>query len=139
MSSYFDGNKSVSRRQPTTSTLVARPAMAQSQTEMNQQATSKFKKQDKELNKVYKQILNEYSADTVFIKTLKYSQKIWIRFRDAEVKMRYPEIDYAGTATLMCQAQLMEEITKARIKTLKVWLTGIIEGDVCSGTVKVKN
>ena len=119
--------------------IAAGPAMAQSQAEMNQQATSKFKKQDKELNKVYRQILNEYSADTVFIKNLKSSQKIWIRFRDAEVKMRYPGIDYAGTATSMCKAQLMEEITKARIKTLKVWLTGIIEGDVCSGTVKVKN
>jgi len=119
--------------------IAAGPAMAQSQTEMNQQATSKFKKQDKELNKVYKQILNEYSSDTVFITNLKSSQKIWIRFRDAEVKMRYPGIDYAGTSTSMCKAQLMVEITKARIKTLKVWLTGITEGDVCSGTVKVKN
>ena len=119
--------------------MAVEPAMAQSQTEMNQQATSKFKKQDKELNKVYKQILNEYSSDTVFIKNLKSSQKIWIQFRNAEIKMRYPDVDYAGTATSMCKAQLMEEITKARIKTLKVWLTGIIEGDVCSGTVKVKN
>jgi len=119
--------------------IAARPAMAQSQTEMNQQATSKFKKQDRELNKIYKQILNEYSADTVFIKNLKSSQKIWIQFRNSEIKMRYPGIDYAGTATSMCQAQLMEEITKARIKTLKVWLIRITEGDVCSGTVKVKN
>ena len=119
--------------------MAVEPAMAQSQTDMNQQASSKFKKQDKELNKVYKQILNEYSADTVFIKNLKSSQKIWIQFRNAEIKMRYPGIDYSGTATSMCKAQLTEEITKARIKTLKVWLTGITEGDVCSGTVKVKN
>jgi uncharacterized protein YecT (DUF1311 family) len=118
--------------------IAAEPAIAQSQTAMNQQATSKFKKQDRELNKVYKQILNEYSADTVFIKNLRSSQKIWARFRDAEVNMRYPNIDYAGTATSMCKAQLMEEITKARIKTLRVWLTGITEGDVCSGTVKAK-
>ena len=119
--------------------IAAGPAKAQSQTDMNQQASSKFKKQDKELNKVYKQILNEYSSDTVFIKNLKSSQKIWIQFRNAEIKMRYPGIDYAGTATSMCKAQLMEEITKARIITFKVWLTGNIEGDVCSGTVKVKN
>jgi uncharacterized protein YecT (DUF1311 family) len=115
------------------------PATAQSQAEMNQQASSKFKKQDDELNRVYKQILKEYSADTVFIKNLKISQKLWIKFRDAEVNMKYPGGGYSGTSTPMCKAYLMEEITKARIETLKVWLTGIEEGDVCNGTVKVKN
>ncbi len=119
--------------------MAVEPAMAQTQADMNQQAISSFKKQDLELNKVYKQILHEYSADTVFIKNLRWAQKIWIRFRDAEVKMKYPGNDYSGTSTPMCKAHLMEEITTARIKTLRVWLAGNEEGDVCSGTVKLKN
>ena len=119
--------------------ISVEPIMAQSQSEMDRQAIGKFNKQDQELNKVYKQILKEYSNDTVFIKNLKSSQKLWIRFRDAEVLMKYPDNDYAGTSTPMCKAHLMETLTKARIETLKVWLTGIIEGDVCSGTVKVKD
>ena len=31
----------------------------------------------------------------------------------------------------------LDELTKSRIKTLKVWLDGIEEGDVCSGSVKI--
>jgi uncharacterized protein YecT (DUF1311 family) len=115
------------------------PAKAQSQMEMTQQAVNKYQQSAHELNKIYKQILKEYSTDTVFIKNLKSCQKIWIQFREAELQMKYPGIDYAGTSTAMCKAHLMEAITKARIKTLKVWLTGMTEGDVCSGTVKVKN
>ena len=37
----------------------------------------------------------------------------------------------------MCEASYLDELTKSRIKTLKVWLDGIEEGDVCSGSVKI--
>jgi uncharacterized protein YecT (DUF1311 family) len=118
---------------------AAGSVVAQTQQEMNQKAVNNYKKADKELNNTYKQILKEYAADSVFIKNLKVSQNIWVKFRDAEVKMKYPDDDYAGTATQMCKAQLMEQITKSRKKTLGVWLTGIMEGDACMGTVKVKS
>lgn len=111
----------------------------QTQTDLTQTAVNAYKKADKKLNSTYKQILKEYVADTVFTKNLKTSQSLWIRFRDAEVKMKYPDDDYAGTSTPMCKAQLLEKITAARTKTLNVWLTGIPEGDVCAGTVRAKN
>jgi len=113
--------------------------VGQTQSDMNQAAVNAYKKADKKLNNTYKQILKEYAADTVFTKNLKASQSLWIRFRDAEVKMKYPDDDYAGTSTPMCKAQLLEKITAARTKTLNVWLTGIPEGDVCAGTVRAKN
>jgi hypothetical protein len=53
--------------------------------------------------------------------------------------MKYPGIDYAGNVAPMCKANLIETITETRIKTLRVRLSGIIEGDMCSGTVKVKH
>ena len=114
---------------------------AQTQLEMNQQANDSYKKVNKELNEIYKQILTEYKTDTVFIKNLKSSQRIWITFRDAELKVKYPEreTEYYGSIHPVCVANYLEKLTRERINTLKVWITGIEEGDCCSGSVKMNN
>lgn len=114
---------------------------AQTQLEMNQQANDSYRKVNKELNEIYKQILTEYKTDTVFIKNLKSSQRIWITFRDAELKVKYPEreTEYYGSIHPVCVANYLEKLTRERINTLKVWITGIEEGDCCSGSVKIKN
>ncbi len=39
---------------------------------------------DTELNEVYNKILKEYKSDKVFICSLKESQNLWIKYRDAE-------------------------------------------------------
>ena len=64
---------------------------AQTQSDLNKNANQGFLKADKELNEVYNKILKEYKNDTVFIKSLKKSQKIWIQLRDAEMEMKFPE------------------------------------------------
>jgi uncharacterized protein YecT (DUF1311 family) len=58
---------------------------------MNQQSFDSYDKADKELNNVYKKILEKYKSDTLFIKNLKISQRIWITFRDAELNMKFPD------------------------------------------------
>jgi uncharacterized protein YecT (DUF1311 family) len=114
-------------------------AAAQNQAELNAEALKSYKKADMELNKIYQQIQKEYISDTVFLKNLKASQRTWITFRDAELKMKYPETDPTayGTSHSMCLSIYMEKLTKERIKTLKVWLEGVKEGDICAGSVKV--
>ena len=62
-------------------------SFSQSQMEMNQNASNNYLKADRELNRVYKQILTDYKNDSTFIKKLKVSQRLWIRFRDAELEM----------------------------------------------------
>jgi uncharacterized protein YecT (DUF1311 family) len=113
---------------------------AQTQAEMNQEASLDFKQQDAELNKVYKEILTVYKEDTLFIKTLKTAQRAWVLFRDAHVNSLFPDKDGAdfGTSGRMCYSQALAEITKKRVAELKVWLEGIEEGDVCAGSVKTK-
>jgi uncharacterized protein YecT (DUF1311 family) len=113
--------------------------ISQTQNEMNQEAYASYQKADKELNTVYKKILNEYKADTEFIKNLKTAQRIWITFRDAEMKMKYPDRGdyYYGSIHPMCLSGFLEELTRERIKTLNVWLEGIPEGDACLGSVKM--
>jgi uncharacterized protein YecT (DUF1311 family) len=122
------------------SLMIASFSFSQTQSEMNIDAENSFEKADKELNDVYTMILKEYKEDTAFIKNLKISQRIWIQFRDAEMNMKYPQREdgYYGKVESMCWYKYEEDLTKERTKKLKVWLQGIKEGDVCIGSVKIK-
>jgi uncharacterized protein YecT (DUF1311 family) len=111
---------------------------AQSQLALNMKAGNDYEKADKELNVVYRRILKEYAAQPVFIKKLKVAQRLWVQLRDAEVAARYPERENYGSGVAMCESTYLEMLTRERIKFLRVWLTGIAEGDVCSGSVKIK-
>jgi uncharacterized protein YecT (DUF1311 family) len=99
-----------------------------------------YKKTDKKLNEVYQAILKEYKSDTEFIKNLRTSQRIWISFRDAEAKVKYPDREdgYYGSIHPLCVSLYLEELTLDRISTLNLWLKGSEEGDACSGSINVK-
>lgn len=120
--------------------LIANLSFGQTQQEMNQNEYRTYKKSENEINSVYQKILKEYSSDSEFLKNLKTAQRLWIQFRDAEVKAKYPDRThgYYGTVHPMCLSIYMTQLTNERIKTLRVWLTGIEEGDVCSSSVKTK-
>ncbi len=111
---------------------------SQTQGEMNLEASESYKKADIELNDIYKAILKEYKEDTTFIKNLKASQRVWITYRDAELKVKYPDPRSYGSVYPMCVSMYMEILTRERINTLKVWIDGIEEGEVCKGSVKMK-
>jgi len=112
----------------------------QTQLELSESQFKLYEKADKELNFIYQKILKEYKADTAFIKNLKTAQKLWIQFRDAEMKMKYPEREpgYYGSIQPLCWSIYLTELTQSRSKTLNIWLDGIEEGDACGGTVKRK-
>lgn len=114
---------------------------AQTQYEMNTDAGAKYQAADKKLNILYQEILKEYAVDTAFIRNLKVSQRIWIQFRDAEMKMKYPDRPdgYYGSVFPMCWAEYLTQLTQERINTLQEWHDGTPEGDVCCGSVKRKN
>jgi len=97
-----------------------------------------YKKTDKKLNEVYQAILKAYKSDTEFIKNLRVSQRIWITFRDAEVKVKFPDREdgYYGSIHPLCVSLYLEDLTKDRISTLNLWLKGSEEGDACSGSIK---
>ena len=105
-------------------------ASAQTQLEMNEDANDVFKRADKELNKVYQNILVEYKSDAEFIKNLKASQRNWIKFRDSELNMKYPERDYGyyGSMHALCVSEYLEKLTQERINTLRMWLADAEEG-----------
>jgi uncharacterized protein YecT (DUF1311 family) len=116
-------------------------AFGQTQLQMNEDAQKKFLLTEKDLNNVYNKILLSYKADTAFIKNIKISQRLWLKLRDAEMLAKYPEREqgYYGSVSPMCWSIYKEELTRGRVEKLKIWITGIEEGDVCSGSVRIKN
>ena len=113
---------------------------AQTQIDINQTAANNYQAADKALNTTYQQILKDYKDDTAFTHSLKTAQRIWIQFRDAEMLARYPnrEPGYYGTMLPACWSNCMTTLTTRRTADLKLWLTGIPEGDACAGSVKTK-
>jgi uncharacterized protein YecT (DUF1311 family) len=113
-------------------------SFSQTQAEMNKEAYAEFNESDKRLNEIYKTILLKYKTDTIFVENLKKSQRIWIRFRNAEMEMKYPNDPKKSYGSIYptCRAFYLKEITDNRIKTLNIWVRGIEEGEVCLGSVR---
>jgi uncharacterized protein YecT (DUF1311 family) len=119
--------------------LLFSSLIAQTQSEMNESVMKDYKMSDQELNSVYNQILIDYKDDINFIAKLKTSQLQWIRFRDTELEMKYPEPDKQasyGTMFPMCKYSYLALLTEERTKKLKEWLTPRMDGEGCSGSVK---
>lgn len=122
--------------------LVVCNAPAQTQAEMNDGACAKYKKADAEMNAVYLQVLNKYKSQTAFVSKFKAAQRAWVAFRDAHLESLYPEpnkLQAYGSVNPVCRCGVLTELTAERTKQLKQWLNGAEEGDVCSGSVKIKN
>jgi uncharacterized protein YecT (DUF1311 family) len=117
-------------------------ALAQTQSTLNINSTAQFESADNELNTTYQQILKLYQDDPLFINKLRATQHAWIQFRDAELEALYPiqenenpRFKY-GSVYPMCYALAKTDLTRTRIKEMRNWVSGIPEGDVCSGSIK---
>lgn len=90
-----------------------------------------------ELNQVFSKVLTVYKADAEFVKNIKESQDLWLKFRAAELKTKFPEGREYGSPYTLCVNDFLTEMTNERITTLKLWLKGTYQGDVCSGSVRI--
>ncbi|RYY41216.1 MAG: DUF1311 domain-containing protein [Chitinophagaceae bacterium] len=115
-------------------------SIGQTQAELNATALKEYREADRQLNAAYKAVLQRYKQDAVFIKNLKAAQLQWIRFRDAEMKMKYPDRPrgYYGSVQPMCWSAYITHLTQQRLQTLKQWIDGVAEGDACAGSVRVR-
>lgn len=114
----------------------------QNQMELNEKACAAYKKVDAEMNRVYQQILSENRADTLFVQKMRAAQRAWLVFRDAHLEAMYPAADKRaayGSVNPMCQCMELEKLTDERTRVLRQWVDGIEQGDVCGGSIKVKD
>jgi uncharacterized protein YecT (DUF1311 family) len=122
------------------SLIISVQGFSQSQSDLTKTSMQSLQKADKDLNAIYQKLLTNYKSDAPFIKNLKAAQKLWIQFRDAEMKMKYPDRGpgYYGSSLPMCKADYQAALTRDRINTLQQWIDGVEEGDVCAGSIRMK-
>jgi uncharacterized protein YecT (DUF1311 family) len=115
--------------------------LGQTQAQLTIDSNKRLKKAEIELTSIYNKILTIYSDDKEFIKNLKESQDLWNKFRSTELKVMFPDrkLGYYGSVQQMCINDYLAELTNDRIKRLQTWLMGTVQGDVCSGSIKMKD
>ena len=83
-----------------------------------------------------------YSKDNDFLAAFKVSNELWMKYRDAQLKMRYPsnnpQLQY-GSMYSKCYYIYLTELTKKRINELRLWSEGLKEGETCCGSVHFHN
>lgn len=108
---------------------------ANTQGELNDCARQEFQDSDKDMNRVYQQVLAKYKSDRVFIDRLKTAQKAWLAYRDSHLESWYPDIQnpnrFYGSVRPMCMGLILAGLTEERTKLLKQMLEQE-EGDVCA-------
>ena len=117
-------------------------AVAQTQAEMNEAACAKFKRADAELDRVYQQILGAKAKDADFVKAFQDAQTAWVAFRDAHLTSIFPDPNPRayGSVYPLCRCGFLEQVTIQRANELRrLWIIGIDEGDVCTGSCTVKS
>ena len=112
-----------------------------SNTDKDQLACDELEGADADLNRVYRQVMTEYAEDSRFTASLREAQRAWITFRDLHVESRYPgpnkRAEY-GSVYSTCHCLEMTELTEQRTAQLRRWLEGVEEGDVCRGSIRMK-
>ncbi|MET3649970.1 lysozyme inhibitor LprI family protein [Phyllobacterium ifriqiyense] len=103
-------------------------ANAEDQATLNQCADASFKKSDKKLNDLYKQIEGRLSDDMDTRKLLVQAQREWGKFRDAECDFQTAG---AAGASMMPMLVLMcrDTLTQSRVKDFEGYLK-CQEGDM---------
>jgi uncharacterized protein YecT (DUF1311 family) len=87
---------------------------------LNKSAGNDSADAERELNATYQGIVKKYADDPAFIGRLRTAQRAWVKFRDAQLEMRFPPSDLVGSARPMCYASYKAELTQARTRKLKV-------------------
>lgn len=102
---------------------------------MNVCASEEYKDESKLMNDIYKSLLATHKGCTVFVNNLKKSQKIWIKFRDAEVDMKLSYSDMPGnygTMNSMLRSYELMSLTQERTKRLRQYITDGIQDEEIS-------
>ena len=111
---------------------------AQTQGQMNGDASQEYNSKKFELEGIINRIKTLYSKDKDFLEAFQKSNDIWLKYRDAQFKMRYPsnnpKLDY-GSIYPMCFSDYLTQLTKKRIVELRLWADGLKEGEACCGSV----
>jgi len=105
----------------------------ETQLDLNICANADYKKADKVLNSIYKKLIKIKKDDELYIKRLKVSQRLWIKFRDAEINTIFSCEDINirmcwGSMADMLYSEAMIKLTKERTVTLQKYIEEFNKG-----------
>lgn len=92
---------------------------AQSQAEMNQEASEGLEKADKVLNQTYKAVLADHSDDPEFCADLKEAQRAWVKFVEFHMKTKFPLREVYGSIYTLDFCTEKTALVEARTEQLK--------------------
>jgi hypothetical protein len=117
-----------------------------SQSEMNEEEGSNYKRAWKRMNIILdsinilynqKDVFSEEKQKISFFKSLEFSQKNWLAYYESLVELKYPKDELGGSATVMCETDYRTTLINQRIRDLNLWLMGTPQGEVCRGTQRL--
>lgn len=106
----------------TSAILITQPLIAQSQAEMNATAQAEFEKTDRQLNALYKKLLEQ--GDDADDKRLREAQRAWLKYVELHMQATFPLEEGEnprhkyGSIYPLEYAMEMTELFKQRIKIL---------------------
>jgi len=111
---------------------------AQTQLDLNISSKRDLITAEAKLDSVYKCILTEYKLHPTFIANLKASQETWLKLRELDLKVMYPDESGKNNGSVypMCINLYLAKQTNDRVNHLLLWLNKTDEEDVCAGSIK---
>lgn len=89
------------------------------------------------LKQTYLTITSEYSDDKVFMSAFQAANMAWEQYQDAQLAAMFTQgSNKLFDGTLMSANDYRAALQMQRITGLRDWISGIEEGDSCSGSVK---
>ncbi len=112
---------------------------SQGQKELAIDAANSLKEAKANMQHVLKTIKNIYKEDQLFLENLEKAQKAWETLQKAELELKYPtsKQDQFGSILPICFAYYKADLINQRTNQLRYWIKGTIEGDVCTGTLRI--
>jgi uncharacterized protein YecT (DUF1311 family) len=97
--------------------LIGNISIAQTQLELNEKASTDYKKADIQLNIQYKKLLN-LLGDSKDKERLRQAQRSWIQYRDAHCTLAESAYE-GGSLQPLIYFNAMKELTEQRVLTIK--------------------
>lgn len=125
--------------------VLAEPLRGETQSDLNESAGDQLSQAQQQLDRLIAKIQDHYQDKPLFLGKFEKAQAAWKAFRDAELDAYYPPTEFGdtfasyGSMYPMCYAEKKRALVEARIKQLEPWLEGVDEGDVCAGSIKLKD
>jgi uncharacterized protein YecT (DUF1311 family) len=97
------------------------PPVSQLKNNTNVDPLAMYKNADWKLNEVYQQLLAKKKTDKALIKKIINTERLWIKYRDAQLVEKYPKLNTASDKSMFTKPQLiyLTILTENRIKELQ--------------------